>query len=108
MVGDHYTTTLTAAGGSGGYQWTVVNHGGLPAGLSLDAATGIISGVPLPAAQGTSTLSIQVADSSGTTAPKSYLLTVNPALKILKEIDQETAGQIRRPAGPGGSTRGRR
>jgi hypothetical protein len=101
MVGDHYTTTLTAAGGSGGYQWTVVDHGGLPAGLSLDAATGIISGVPLPAAQGTSTLSIQVADSSGTTAPKSYLLTVNPALKILKEIDQETAGQIRLQAAGG-------
>jgi hypothetical protein len=38
-----FSSTLTASGGSGAYQWQVVS-GGLPAGLTLDTASGTIQG----------------------------------------------------------------
>src|SRR5205085_1448488 len=39
-----YSQTLTAAGGAGGYRWSL-SAGALPAGLTLDAS-GLISGTP--------------------------------------------------------------
>ncbi|RLT35403.1 MAG: hypothetical protein DWI59_03670 [Chloroflexi bacterium] len=48
VVGQPYTATLTDVGGSGGESWGTV-MGQLPAGLSLDVRTGVISGVPTAA-----------------------------------------------------------
>ena len=80
-VGVAYSQTLQATGGRGGYQWSVV-QGALPAGLSLDRATGIIAGTPTTA--GSSTFSLQVTDSAGqqsTAIP--FSLTINvPSLAI--------------------------
>jgi hypothetical protein len=45
IVGQPYMQTLTAVGGTAPYTWSV-SSGSLPAGLSLDPATGIISGTP--------------------------------------------------------------
>jgi hypothetical protein len=42
-VSSPYSATLQASGGTGPYTWTAV---GLPTSLSLDAATGVISGTP--------------------------------------------------------------
>jgi hypothetical protein len=56
-VGVNYSVTLMATGGSGIYTWAV-SVGSLPAGLSLAAATGVISGQPTTA--GTSNFTIQV------------------------------------------------
>lgn len=47
MVGDTYSTSLTASGGSGSLTWSV-SSGSLPAGLSLNAS-GTISGTPTTA-----------------------------------------------------------
>jgi len=44
-VGVPYSTSLAAAGGAAPYTWSIAS-GSLPAGLSLDAATGVVSGVP--------------------------------------------------------------
>jgi hypothetical protein len=55
-----YSATLSAGGGTAPYIW-MVSSGSLPSGLSLNGATGVISGTPL--ASGISTLSVQVADS---------------------------------------------
>jgi Putative Ig domain len=44
-VGVPYTAQLTATGGSGHYTWSISSDS-LPAGLSLNAATGVISGTP--------------------------------------------------------------
>ncbi|PHV46741.1 hypothetical protein CSQ91_28270, partial [Janthinobacterium sp. BJB301] len=73
-----YTTTLTAAGGTAPYTFSV-SSGTLPAGLSLNAATGVLSGTTNVA--GSFPFSIKVTDSStGTGAPfsatNSYTVTV--------------------------------
>ncbi|WP_215408682.1 putative Ig domain-containing protein, partial [Janthinobacterium sp. JC611] len=73
-----YSTTLTAAGGTAPYTFSV-SSGSLPAGLSLNAATGVLSGTTNVA--GNFTFGIKVADSStGVGAPfsatNSYTVTV--------------------------------
>jgi hypothetical protein len=60
-VGTAYTSSLAASGGTPPYTWTLT-AGTLPAGLSL-SASGVISGTPTAAANGTS-LTFKVTDSS--------------------------------------------
>jgi len=78
-VGATYSQTLTAAGGKAPYAWTITS-GTLPAGLSL-SSSGIISGTPT-AAGGPISVTIQVTDSTSTTATESMSLTINPVLNI--------------------------
>jgi subtilisin family serine protease len=61
QVGDDYDHGLKASGGTAPYTWSVAS-GSLPAGLSLDGATGVISGVPTTV--GTSYFTVQVTDAS--------------------------------------------
>jgi hypothetical protein len=77
-VGVNYAATVTATGGSG-YTWTVT-AGALPAGLSLGAVTGTISGQPTTAGPGSFT--IQVTDSASATASQAFTITIDPALAI--------------------------
>jgi hypothetical protein len=58
-VGQTYSALLGAAGGSTPYSWSVIS-GALPAGLSLNSATGAITGTPTVAA--TSSFTVRVAD----------------------------------------------
>lgn len=62
-VGGRYTSSLAAVGGTAPYQWSVTpGNGSLPAGLSLNPATGAITGTPTSA--GTSTFVVQVSDAA--------------------------------------------
>ena len=63
-VGDSYSTTLTAYGGTPTYSWEVVS-GSLPSGLSL-SPSGVISGTPTTAT--TCSFTVEVADSTTPTA----------------------------------------
>jgi len=79
-VSSAYSQVLTATGGSGkGYVWSVT-AGSLPKGITLTAATGLLSGTPTVA--GSTALTFQVKDSAGATASAKLTLTIDPALAI--------------------------
>jgi len=77
FVGSSYSFTLTASGGTTPYTWSAT---GLPAGLSVNAATGAITGIPTAA--GVSTVSVTVNDSGQRTASATFQLTVLTRLVI--------------------------
>jgi hypothetical protein len=71
VVGTGYSQVLTATGGSPPYMWAVT-AGNLPAGLTLDAASGTISGTPTAAVTGN--IGFTVTDSVGRMIPKTIAL----------------------------------
>ncbi len=73
-VGSDYHVALEAAGGTSPYTWSI-SSGVLPAGLSLDASTGVISGRPTE--KGEADLTVQVADDAGATATRAFTLSVD-------------------------------
>ena len=74
-VGAAYSQTLTATGGSPPYTWSVAS-GSLPAGLSLNASTGAITGTPT-AVYGPTSITFRVTDSAAATATKSLSITID-------------------------------
>jgi hypothetical protein len=68
-----YSATLQATGGTTPYTWSVAS-GSLPAALTLSASGGI-SGTPTTA--GTSSFTIQVADSAGNKASAGFTITIS-------------------------------
>lgn len=76
-VGTAYNQALAVVGGTSTYSWAVT-AGVLPADLSLDGATGIISGTPTLA--GTSNFTVTVTDSSvpAVTASQALSIVVSP------------------------------
>jgi hypothetical protein len=88
-VGVAYSDQLTVTGGTSPFTWSV-SSGTLPAGLSLGASTGLLSGTPTAA--GTASFTVMVTDHSGLTAtePASLVIIAGPSLSF--------------PAPPGGWT----
>jgi hypothetical protein len=77
-VGNAYAATVAASGGTAPYKWSLTG-GTLPPGLSLDAATGAISGTPSSPANELA-LTFQVTDSSSSaqTTATTLSLTISP------------------------------
>jgi hypothetical protein len=78
-VGVPYSQTVVATGGAGGYQYGVTS-GALPAGLTLNSTTGVISGTPTVA--GTSNFTVSAIDSAGATGSQPYSLVINAAIAV--------------------------
>ncbi len=76
QVGVSYSQTVGAAGGTAPYTFT----GTLPAGLSLNSATGAITGTP--ASSATANFTVTVTDSLSVSSAKSFTITPVAALEI--------------------------
>ena len=72
-VGVAYSRQLTVAGGTAPFTWSVVS-GALPAGVTLNASTGLLSGTPTTG--GTYAFTVQVLDASAQTATKAVTLVI--------------------------------
>ena len=70
-----YSVTFAATGGTLPYSWSVIS-GTLPAGLTLDAGSGVLSGTPTTAA--TSTFTVQVSDGASGVVSSAFSVTINP------------------------------
>jgi hypothetical protein len=90
-VGNGYFETLQAVGGTMPYAWTVT-VGALPGGLSLDAATGVISGTP--AAAGTTPFTVTLTDANGATTTLACSLTVVATTALAVVTNQLPVGEV--------------
>src|SRR6266404_4907870 len=72
-----FTNTLTATGGTPPYSWSVA-AGALPGGLSLAAATGVISGTPNATGSFSFTVTATDADSHAASKPLSITVAAPP------------------------------
>jgi Putative Ig domain len=97
--GSSYTASLAAAGAWGTYSWSV-SSGSLPAGLGLNAQTGVISGTPSgsgtatftveatgtgsPVQTATEQLSLAVAATASTTTTTTTTTTAPPAVPSVR------------------------
>jgi len=88
------TSTLATTGGTAPFAWTLAG-GVLPAGLSLNASTGVVTGTPVAPA-GNFNATFTVTDSTGQTATGSVLFAIHPKTDLLS-IDNGT------PPVPGGA-----
>ncbi len=86
-----FSATLSGTGGTKPYGWSVVS-GNLPAGLTLDPATGAISGTPVAA--GLSRLTLTLTDANGfTKSVEVGLRVVAPVTIFTKGLSSLTAGR---------------
>ncbi len=95
-----YTTPLTVTGGTTPYTWSLAG-GTLPAGLSLTASTGVLSGTPT--ASGSFPFTVQVVDSGGGTATKAVTLVIAAAPVV---VFAPAAGEISVPYSQQATTSG--
>lgn len=78
-VGIRFGKTFTATGGSGTYAWAVTS-GALPAGVTLDATRGTISGAPRAA--GSFSFTVTATDSEGRVGTASAAMSVARRLTV--------------------------
>ena len=72
--GSAYSQTLSASGGTAPYTYSVTN-GSLPAGLTLNASSGVISGTP--SSNGTFPVTITATDANSASGSRAYSLLIN-------------------------------
>ncbi len=75
-MGAPYGQSFTQTGGIGTIAWSV-SGGALPAGVTLNPSSGVLSGTPTTAA--TSTFTIRATDANTCLGERQYSLTINPS-----------------------------
>jgi Putative Ig domain len=83
-VGNSFILALNATGGTTPYTWSVT--GALPAGLTLNTATGAISGVPTAAANASFGVTVSDSSSPAQTASVSESFSIVAGLKITGSV----------------------
>ena len=80
-----FTAELRVKGGTAPYTWS--NRDPLPAGLTLNASTGVLSGQPAKGAAGNHSVAVQVTDSESRTAGGlfAFAITAGEPLTILEK-----------------------
>jgi subtilisin family serine protease len=91
-----YSQTIQVSGGFPPHAWSVIS-GSLPAGLSLDGSSGVISGTP--SSGGTFNFTVKVTDSQGNENSKSFQIIIYDAVLPITAI-AGTHGSL----SPGGTT----
>jgi len=94
--GSAYSSQLKASGGTPAYTWSIPS-GKLPAGLTLAATTGIISGTP--SATGTSSFTAMVTDNSNPANTKSAATSIVIGAKTAQQTGPGTTWYIRADGG---------
>ncbi len=74
VVGNFYSLAIQASGGTPPYLWS--SSGSLPAGITLDASKGVVSGTPTSAAS--SSFSVIILDAAKVSQSQIFTLTVLP------------------------------
>ena len=93
LVSTAYSNTIGAIGGTKPYTWALTGNGTLPAGLTLNATTGVIDGTPTTV--GSSTFTLQVTDHTAQTATKAFTLAiVTPAAPKITTGSPLTASMV--------------
>jgi hypothetical protein len=90
----YQSTALSASGGWGAYSWSV-SSGSLPAGLSLNAQTGVISGTP--AAAGSASFTVQASAIGVPTETATQSLTLDvlaPELGVRGGVLESRSGRV--------------
>jgi uncharacterized protein (TIGR03437 family) len=83
IAGQSYSAALVATGGVAPISWSLAS-GALPAGLFLNAATGVISGTPANNAQGSSIFTIRAIDSAGVVSSTPFQINVDPPPLVIQ------------------------
>lgn len=78
IIGTAYSTTLVASGGLTPYSWSLTT-GSLPAGLSLNSTSGVISGTPTTAVTSNFTVTVSDAETPADTANASLSIVISSA-----------------------------
>ena len=82
IPGTPYSVTMAARGGDAPYTWSVAK-GRLPAGFTLAAGSGIITGTPSPTFTST-TFSLRATDASGRTAASIVTIAPSPGAVVIR------------------------
>jgi SdrD B-like domain/Putative Ig domain len=94
QVGVFYSSSVTASGGVPSYTFSLAAGSTLPPGLTLNATTGLISGVPTTS--GPFSFQIQVVDSTGTqagtTVTNCSITIAPPSISLLCAANTGTVG----------------
>ena len=101
-VGVAYSNPLAVTDGTPPFVWSVVS-GSLPAGLTLNAATGLLSGTPTTA--GSFAFTVRVTDDAGQSATKAVTLVVaaTPVLTFAPPAGEVSVAYTYQPVVTGGT-----
>jgi len=97
-----YSNQLVVTGGTSPFVWSVIT-GSLPAGLTLNASSGLLSGTPTAA--GSYAFTVQVVDASGQSASKAVTLVVAaaPVLTFAPAAGEVAVAYSQQPTVTGGT-----